>query len=485
MSLIFLHKDLYYRKEEKPMAQSSMRVIIRMEINKHKISFGEIATAIGNADGDMVAIDVIKEGPEFTTRDLTIRVRNEDHQNELVDKINSLEGASVKYVSDRTFLVHLGGKIEMRSKQAISNREELSTVYTPEVARVSQAIDKDPMLAYNLTIKKNTVAVVSDGTAVLGLGKIKPEAALPVMEGKAMLFKQFAGIDAYPICITPASIEETIQTIKSLAPTFGGINLEDIASPQCFEIENRLKEELDIPVFHDDQHGTAIVVLAGILNAMKLTKKKLEDCKIVVCGIGAAGTAITKMLITAGAKQIIGVDRDGALTRKNDYENKTWQWYADHTNEKNEQGDLASTIKGADIFIGVSAADILKVEDVKNMAKDPVVFALANPNPEISPEVAGPHVKVMATGRSDYPNQVNNVLAFPGIFRGVLDCRASDINEEMKLAAAEAIAATIGEDELNEDYIIPGVFNDQIVTKIREAVMQAAYDTGVAKKTER
>lgn len=467
------------------MPQSSMRVILRIEIDKQKTSFGEIATVIGNAEGDMVAIDVIKEGPQFTTRDLTIRVGNENHQNQVIDKINALDGATVKYVSDRTFLVHLGGKIEMKSKQSINNREELSTVYTPEVARVSQAIDKDPMLAYNLTIKKNTVAVISDGTAVLGLGKIKPEAAMPVMEGKAMLFKQFAGIDAFPICLTPSSIEDTIRTIKAMAPTFGGINLEDIASPQCFEIETRLKKELDIPVFHDDQHGTAIVVLAGILNATKLTKKNLKDCKVVVCGIGAAGTAIIKMLLTAGAENIVAVDRDGALNQNKTYNNEMWQWCASHTNKLGEDGDLSSCIKGADIFIGVSSADILKVEDIKNMAKDPIVFALANPNPEISPEVAGPHVRVMATGRSDYPNQVNNVLAFPGIFRGVLDCRASDINEEMKLAAAQAIASTIEEDELNEDYIIPGVFNDKIVSKIREAVIEAAYETGVAKRIER
>ncbi|WP_226037806.1 NAD-dependent malic enzyme [Aquibacillus saliphilus] len=459
-----------------------MHAILRLEINKKLITFGEIATCISNSSGDMVAIDVIKEGQETTVRDITIRVGNEAEQEQIVRSINSLKGVSVKHVSDRTFLVHLGGKIEIKSKLSIDNREQLSQVYTPEVARVSKAIDNNPLLAYNLTIKNNAVAVISDGTAVLGLGKIKPEAAMPVMEGKAMLFKQFANINAYPLCLNTTDTEEIIQVIKALSPTFGGINLEDIASPQCFEIEERLKEELDIPVFHDDQHGTAIVVLAGILNALKITKKNIEDCKIVVCGIGAAGTAITKMLLNAGAKNVVGVDRDGAISKSVTYENKVWNWYAENTNPNNEQGPLSSVIEGADIFIGVSAAGILKVEDVKKMANEPIVFALANPNPEISPEDASPFVKVMATGRSDYPNQVNNVLCFPGIFRGVLDCRASSINEEMKLAAAKAIASTIGDDELNEDYIIPGVFNDQVVPKIKEAVIQAAHETGVAKK---
>ncbi|WP_138417543.1 NAD-dependent malic enzyme [Aquibacillus sediminis] len=465
------------------MARSNMHVILRLEIDKQQTTFGEIATAIGNAGGDMVAIDVIKEGPDLTVRDVTIRVNNESGQEKVVDAINALNGASVKHVSDRTFLVHLGGKVEVKSKLSIDNREQLSQVYTPEVARVSKAIDENPLLAYNLTIKNNAVAVVSDGTAVLGLGKIKPEAAMPVMEGKAMLFKQFANINAYPLCLSSHETEEMINVIKSLSPTFGGINLEDIASPQCFEIEERLKEELDIPVFHDDQHGTAIVVLAGIFNALKITKKRLEDAKIVVCGIGAAGIAITKMLLNAGAKNVVGVDRDGAITRDETYDNKMWNWYAENTNPNNETGALSTVIEDADIFIGVSAAGILKVDDVKKMATDPIVFALANPNPEISPEDASPYVKVMATGRSDYPNQVNNVLCFPGIFRGVLDCKASAITEDMKLAAAKAIASTISEDELNAEYIIPGVFNDRVVPKIRDAVIETAYKTGVARRT--
>ncbi|MDQ0253571.1 malate dehydrogenase (oxaloacetate-decarboxylating) [Evansella vedderi] len=461
-----------------------MTIILRLEIHKKEITFGEIATVISKSGGDMIAIDVIKEGPEMTVRDISVNVNSDEKQKMIIDSIHNLPGVSVKHVSDRTFLLHLGGKIEVKSKTTIDNREELSQVYTPEVARICMAIEENPKLAYNLTIKKNTVAVVSNATAVLGLGKISPEAAMPVMEGKAMLFKQFAGVDAYPLCLHSNDTEEMIRIIKALSPSFGGINLEDIASPQCFEIEQRLKKELDIPVFHDDQHGTAIVALAGLLNALKVTKKRIENCKIVVCGIGAAGIAITKMLLAGGAKNVIGVDRHGALNRDETYDNEMWNWYASNTNPSNEKGPLSSVIKGADVFIGVSAPNVLKVEDVKNMAHEPIVFALANPNPEISPEVAKPYVKVMATGRSDYPNQVNNVLCFPGMFRGVLDCRASDINEEMKLAAAEAIASTISEEELNEDYIIPGVFNDQVVPKIREAVIKAGYETGVAKKKD-
>ncbi|UCZ51612.1 NAD-dependent malic enzyme [Bacillus shivajii] len=467
------------------MVRSTMTIILRLEINKKDISFGEIATVIGQSGGDMIAIDVIKEGPEVTVRDISINISSEEVEKNIIESVHQLRGVNIKHVSDRTFLLHLGGKIEVLSKNKIDNREELSHVYTPEVARVCMAIEESPSLAYNLTIKKNTVAVVSNATAVLGLGKIKPEAAMPVMEGKAMLFKQFAGVDAFPLCLNSTDTEEMIQIIKSLSPSFGGINLEDIGSPQCFEIEERLKKEIDIPVFHDDQHGTAIVALAGLLNALKVTNKSISNCKIVVCGIGAAGIAITKMLITAGAKNVIGVDRYGALTSDETYDNNMWNWYANNTNPNNEKGPISSVIHDADVFIGVSAPNILREEDVKNMAVDPIVFALANPNPEISPEIAKPYVKVMATGRSDFPNQVNNVLCFPGIFRGVLDCRASDINEEMKLAAAQAIASSIHDDELNEDYIIPGVFNDLVVPKIREAVMQAGFETGVAKKKKK
>ncbi len=459
-----------------------MSIILRLEMEKENVSFGEVATIVSNAGGDIVAIDVIKEGKNKTVRDISINVNDETKQERIVMSIKQLEGVEVKHISDRTFLVHRGGKIHISSKVKIDNREEMSRVYTPEVARVCEAIDEDPDLAFQFTIKRNTVAVISDGTAVLGLGTIRPEAAMPVMEGKAMLFKQFANVDAFPICIDPCNPEETVRIIKALGPTFGGINLEDIGSPQCFEIEERLKQEMDIPVFHDDQHGTAIVALAGLLNALHIVNKDISTCKIIVCGIGAAGMAITNMLLTAGATNIIGVDMEGALTRDQKYDRPGWNEFAGKTNPSQEKGALHDVIKGADVFIGVSAPGVIKNENIKSMAEDPIVFALANPHPEITPDEAKPYAKVMATGRSDYPNQVNNVLCFPGIFRGALDCRAREINEEMKLAAAKAIASTISEDEVNEDYIIPSVFNDQVVQSIRDAVIKAANETGVARR---
>ncbi len=463
--------------------RSNMHIIIRLEIEKAKANIGQIATLIHKNNADLVAIDVKKETPQETIRDITIKVNDEPGQLKVIKALNDSDGVYVKHISDRTFLIHLGGKIDIKPKLDLKNREQLSHVYTPEVARVCNAIHANPLLAYNLTIKSNSVAVVSDGTAVLGLGQISPEAAMPVMEGKAMLFKRFADINAYPICLDTTDTDEIIRTIKAISPGFGGINLEDIGSPQCFEIEETLKQELDIPVFHDDQHGTAIVVLAGILNALKLTKKNLKECKIVVCGVGAAGIAITKMLLAAGAENVIGVDKEGSITRDHSYDNKMWEWYANHTNPEKVDATLSEAMTNADIFIGVSRGDILQEEDLKNMAKDPIVFALANPIPEISPDIARDHVRVMATGRSDYPNQVNNLLCFPGIFRGALDARASSINEQMKVAAAEAIAATIGSDELSEDYIIPGVFNEKVVERVRAAVVQAANESGVSRKT--
>lgn len=326
------------------------------------------------------------------------------------------------------------------------------------------------------------MAVVSDGTAVLGLGDIGPLAAMPVMEGKAMLFKQMAGVDSFPICLDTKDTEEIISIIKAIAPAFGGINLEDISSPRCFEIEERLKKELDIPVFHDDQHGTAVVILAGVLNALKLTGKKLEDIKIVLTGIGAAGIACTKILLAAGVKNIVGVDRFGAINRDEKYDNPQWETYKNMTNPENLMGGLDDVIEGADVFIGVSAPGILTVDHLKKMARDPIVFALANPNPEIDPDVAEPYVRVMATGRSDFPNQINNVLCFPGIFRGALECRASAITEEMKIAAAQAIADVVSDDELSETYIIPSVFNQKVVEQVKKAVIRAAYQSGVARR---
>ncbi|OMG47557.1 NAD-dependent malic enzyme [Paenibacillus macerans] len=378
--------------------------------------------------------------------------------------------------------LHEGGKLETTLKHPILSKEDLSKVYTPGVAKVCQAIAEDQEKAYQLTTKKNTVAVISDGTAVLGLGDIGPKAAMPVMEGKAALFKQFAGVDAVPICLDTKDTEEIIAIVKALAPTFGGINLEDIASPRCFVIEERLRAELDIPVFHDDQHGTAIVVLAGLLNALKVCGKNIREVKIVVNGVGAAGISISKMLLQAGAVNLIGVDREGAINRSAAYENQHWSEFAEYTNPHNEQGPLSEVIKGADVFIGVSAPNVLKVGDLRNMAKDPIVFAMANPTPEIDPLLAAPYVKVMATGRSDYPNQINNVLCFPGIFRGALDCEATDINDAMKLAAAEAISSVIDPSELSENYIIPDAFDSRVVERIRLAVAKAAVDSGVARK---
>jgi malate dehydrogenase (oxaloacetate-decarboxylating) len=457
-------------------------IILRLELNKETASFGGIATAISDTGGDIVAIDVVRTERNSTTRDITINVYDQKHTDLIVETIKSLNGVRVVHVSDQTFLLHLGGKIEMNPKYPIKNRDDLSRVYTPGVARVCTAIHEKPSLAHTLTIKRNTVAVVSDGSAVLGLGNIGPEAAMPVMEGKAMLFKQLAGVDAFPICLATQDTEEIVSIVKALSPTFGGINLEDISAPRCFEIEQRLIEELDIPVFHDDQHGTAVVLLAGILNSVKIVEKKLSDCKIVVCGIGAAGTACTKMLLAAGAVNIVGVDRLGAITKDMKYENSFWQWYADHTNPNQVSGTLSDVIQDADIFIGVSGPGVLNQQDVANMAKDPIVFAMANPTPEILPEEAEPYVRVMATGRSDYPNQINNVLCFPGLFRGVLDCRASRVTENMKLAAARAIASVVSDDELNESYIIPSVFNQSVAERVREAVIEAAYEDGVARR---
>jgi malate dehydrogenase (oxaloacetate-decarboxylating) len=457
-------------------------IILRLDIQKQVVTFGQIAMTIGALGGDIVAVDVTNVSQTATTRDITVNVSDQQQIDHIVAALNRLAGVKVINVSDQTFLMHIGGKIEVTPKVPIKNRDDLSRVYTPGVARVSMAIHEDPSKAYSLTIKRNTVAVISDGSAVLGLGNIGPEAAMPVMEGKALLFKQMAGVDAFPICLDTQDTEEIIRTIQILAPAFGGINLEDISSPRCFEIEQRLIETLEIPVFHDDQHGTAVVLLAGLLNATKVVGKPLKDCKIVITGIGAAGIACTKILLSAGVKNVIGVDREGAIVRDQTYHNPAWQWYAEHTNPHLEKGSLSDVIVNADIFIGLSAPGILKVEDVKQMAKDPIVFAMANPTPEINPEEAEPFVRVMATGRSDFPNQINNVLCFPGIFRGVLDCRASKINEKMKLAAAQAIASVVSDDELNEYYIIPSVFNQIVVEKVKDAVIAAAYESGVARR---
>lgn len=462
--------------------QESMSIIYRLRMDKQLVSFADIATTIGEAGGDIIGIDIISSNRSSTTRDITVNVLDTRHSRIIGEVLEKLNGIKIIHISDRTFLVHLGGKLEVQPRMPIKNRDDLSRVYTPGVARVCTAIAEEPGKAYSLTIKRNTVAVISDGTAVLGLGDIGPAAAMPVMEGKAMLFKQLAGVDAFPICLDAKDPDEIVRIVKAIAPAFGGINLEDISSPRCFDIEERLKRELDIPVFHDDQHGTAVVLLAGLLNALKLTGKRLEEIKVVITGIGAAGIACTKMLLAAGVRNVIGVDRDGAIRRGVGYANSQWTAYAEMTNPGNISGALSDVIAGADVFIGVSAPGILKVEDVQKMAPDPIVFAMANPVPEIDPDLAAPYVKVMATGRSDKPNQINNVLCFPGMFRGALDCRAKEINEAMKLAAAQAIASVVSDEELNETYIIPSVFNQKVVKQVTEAVIRAAYETGVARK---
>ncbi|RJG18939.1 NAD-dependent malic enzyme [Paenibacillus thiaminolyticus] len=463
---------------------SSTNIIIRLEIDKNVCTFAQIAAAIGESGGDIVAIDVIRGTPVSTVRDITVNVYDGSVGDRVVKRLKQLQGVKVVNVSDQTFLLHLGGKIEMQPKVPIRNRDDLSRVYTPGVARVCMAIHEDPSSAFTLTIKRDTVAVVSDGTAVLGLGDIGPMAAMPVMEGKAMLFKQLANVDAFPICLDTQDTDEIVRTIQAIAPAFGGINLEDISAPRCFEIEQRLKENLDIPVFHDDQHGTAVVLLAGLLNALKIVNKKLEDCKIVLCGIGAAGMACTDILLAAGAKNIIGVDRHGALVRGIQYENEAWNGYAAKTNPNGEEGGIQDVITGADVFIGVSGPGVLKREHVETMNANPIIFAMANPMPEIDPDEIEDIARIIATGRSDYPNQINNVLCFPGLFRGLLDCRASKVTYKMKLAAAQAIAEVVSEEELNEMYIIPSVFNPLVVTKVRDAVVNAAYEDGVARRRD-
>ena len=457
-------------------------LIMRLEMPSSPGAFGALASAIGNAGGIIGAVDMRAAGKLLVTRDLTVTVASDSVANAVRAQIERLEGVRLVSVSDSTFLAHLGGKLSIASKIPVKTRTDLSKVYTPGVARVALAIAKDPSKAFQLTIKRNTVAVVSDGTAVLGLGDIGPLAAAPVMEGKCMLFKQFADIDAFPICLDTQDTDEIVDTVARIAPIFGGINLEDISAPRCFEIERRLQERLDIPVMHDDQHGTAVVILAALMNAAVVVRKRLEDMTVVVAGSGAVGTAAMQMLLFAGVRDVIPVDRAGALNRIDSYDNRHWTWLAEHTNRENRRGSLADVLAGADVFIGVSAPNILRPETLRRMARDPIVFAMANPTPEIMPDVAAPYVSVMATGRSDFPNQVSNLLAFPGIFRGALDARASRITDNMKLAAARAIAAIITDDERGPEYVVPSVFDTRVVDAVAREVAAAAAEDGVARR---
>jgi malate dehydrogenase (oxaloacetate-decarboxylating) len=460
---------------------ASNAITLRLRLGNSVGLLAKVTVAIAESGGNIGAIDIIRVEGNTILRDITIDTTGEQQSHLIAESVGELAGVEVVHVSDRTFLLHLGGKIEVTCKSPIRTRDELSMAYTPGVARVCMAIHKDKSIASKLTIKKNTVAIVSDGTAVLGLGDIGPEAAMPVMEGKAMLFKEFAGVDAFPLCLDTKDTEEIISIVKAIAPTFGGVNLEDISAPRCFEIEARLKRELDIPVFHDDQHGTAVVMTAALINALKLVKKKPEDLKVIVAGVGAAGTACTLMMQDLGIKNIIGFDRQGALYQGRDNMNTAKQKYAGLTNPDKLSGSLHELIEGSDVFVGLSGPNIIAEEDVKKMADGGIVFAMSNPTPEIMPEDAYPHVAVVGTGRSDYPNQINNVLCFPGIFRGALKCQASDINEEMKMAAAIAIADSIPPESLCADYIIPSVFDKSVVQNVADAVVAAAIASGVAR----
>jgi malate dehydrogenase (oxaloacetate-decarboxylating) len=462
---------------------ASFSAAIRVRIENQPGAFARLAAAIGEAGGLLGAIDLVRVEGTTKIRDVNVLADDERHLDAIVAAVHSVDGVEVVHVSDRVFLAHLGGKLEVRPRLPLKTRDDLSMVYTPGVARVSRAIAEDPETVWNLTIKRNCVAVVSDGTAVLGLGDIGPEAALPVMEGKAVLFKEFAGIDAFPLCLDTKDPDEIVRIVEAVAPAFGGINLEDISAPRCFEIERRLRERLDIPVFHDDQHGTAIVVLAALLNALRLVEKRLEDVRIVTTGCGAAGMAVTRTLQNAGARWFVGCDEGGALFRGREGLDAAKQEYAELTNPDNLRGTADELLEGADVFIGVSVPGAIGVEGVRRMAPRAIVFAMANPNPEVDPEAIEGLAEVIATGRSDYPNQINNVLAFPGVFRGALDVRARTIDPEMELAAARAIAGAIPDDELAADYVIPSVFNRAVAPAVATAVAEAAQTTGSARRS--
>jgi malate dehydrogenase (oxaloacetate-decarboxylating) len=466
-----------------PSAQYSLT--IRLEIAHRPGMLGRVASAIGKAGGTIGAVDLIEVSDDKLLRDITVDAADQEQWEAITAAIDAVDGVRVVDTTDRTFLLHVGGKIEQRNKQPLKTRDDLSMAYTPGVARVCMAIAEDRDKAFQYTIKRNTVAVVSDGTAVLGLGDIGPEAAMPVMEGKAMLFKEFAGVDAFPICLDTKDAGEIVETVLRIAPGFGGINLEDISAPRCFEIEDRLKERLDIPVFHDDQHGTAVVVLAALINACKLTGRELGGLRVLVTGLGAAGVAVTRILMEAGVTDILGADSKGLVsTGRPDYVdgsmNAVKRWYAEATNPAALTGAPVDALEGADLFIGLSGARIFSAEALARMNDDAMVFAMANPTPEVSPEEAAPYARVVATGRSDYPNQINNVLCFPGIFRGALDVRARAITEEMKTAAARAIARIIPESELREDYIVPSVFNRDVAPAVAAAVAEQAKEQGAA-----
>src|SRR5262245_25911263 len=461
---------------------ASYSFTMRLHLPQHGDTFARVADAIARSGAMLGAIDLVRVEREMVVRDVTVACGDSEHAEQVVRTVRALEGVRVDSVSDRTFLMHKGGKIEVRAKLPLKTRDDLSMAYTPGVGRVSMAIHEDPAKGWALTIRGNTVAVVSDGTAVLGLGDIGPVAAMPVMEGKALLFKEFAGVDAFPLCIDTKDVDEIVAFVKAAAPSFGGINLEDISAPRCFEIERRLREELDIPVFHDDQHGTAIVVLAALLNAVRIVSKRLEDVRVVVVGAGAAGVACTDIVLAQGVGDVIVCSRDGALYAGEEGLDDARAALAERTNKEGVRGTPDAVLAGADVLLGLSGPGAVTAAGVRGMADDAIVFAMANPVPEVQPEEVAGDVAIMATGRSDYPNQINNVLAFPGVFRGALDVRARTVNEEMKLAAAHAIARVIPEGELHPDYIVPSVFNRRVAEAVAEAVAKAAVESGVARR---
>ncbi len=473
--------DRYVDRSMNGTTGAQYSVNLRVRLDNRPGVLGRLAVSIGEAGGNIFAIEgFVAKGP-ILERDIVVNCSSVDHQERIVAVAGSVDGVELLDSFDRTFRMHEGGKIEVLPLFPVGDRDDLSMAYTPGVARVCRAIAADASMADTHTIRKNTVAIVTDGTAVLGLGDIGPKAALPVMEGKALLFKEFGQVDAFPICLDVDSPDDLIETVVRLAPTFGGINLEDIAAPGAFEVEEVLKDRLDIPVFHDDQHGTAVVALAGLNNALKIVGKNMADVSVVVAGMGAAGVAVGKILLGAGVGSIIGVDRQGAVYDGRENLNSAKQWFAENSNEERRTGSISDVIAGADVFLGLSAPGLLSVDDVNAMADNPIVFAMANPDPEIQPEDVEGIVAVMATGRSDYPNQINNVLAFPGIFRGALDVAASDITENMKLAAAGAIADSVGADELAADFVVPSVFDKSVPVRVAEAVAKAAVADGVCR----
>ena len=455
----------------------------RLKLHKANGTLARATALISEHGGDVGAIDIVNNANTHVVRDITVDLSDSDHACEISAKLAALPGVEVVHVSDRTFRLHLGGKLSVVPRTSIETRDDLSMLYTPGVARVCLAIAADPEKAHSLTIKRNTVAVVSNGTRVLALGDIGPYGAMPVMEGKAALFKRFGGVDAFPICLDTRDTETIIATVKAIAPTFGGINLEDIASPQCYEIERRLQAELDIPVVHDDQHGTAIVVLAAAINAAKLTKRQLRHVKVVASGVGAAGMACIKLLMAAGVRNVIGFNIGGVVHKGRTDLTEEERWLAEHSNKRQFKGTLKEALTGADMFLGLSAGNILQPEDLAVMRPNPIVFALANPVPEVDPHGALKYAGVVATGASNFPNQVNNALVFPGLFRGALDCRVRDITEEMQIEAARAIASIVTRAELHADYIIPGVFNPAVAKAVAEAVCRVAIRTGTARRT--